>query len=149
MLLEEYKQLVDEVAKINEDEEIPIQKPDEAPVEHEESSEPSDPREAVHNAIEAQVDVANSLIDSIKEAFADNCNRSKKMLNMEDQVKNWEKQARGACQQIVSVVENKKFMPDKTNSSPRAFKKIRNSDSRDLSVIDLCAAIIVFYNSLG
>lgn len=149
MLLEDYHNLVNEITKINEDEEIPIQKPDETPVEHEESSDPADPRENVHNAIEAQVEVANSLISSIEDAFADNCNRSKKMMNMEDQVKNWEKQARGACQQIVSVVENKKFMPDKTNSSPRAYKKIRNSDSRDLSVIDLCAAIIVFYNSLS
>lgn len=146
MLLEEYKKIVNSIAMINEDEEIPVESPE---VEPEENSTKSSSREAVRQAIEPQVDVANSIISSIKDAFEDNCGRTKKIANMEDQVKNWEKQIRGACQQIVSIVQNKNFMIDKSVCSPRAFKKINHSDSRDLSSLDLCAAIIVFYNSLG
>ena len=68
---------------------------------------------------------------------------------MEDQVKNWKKQIRGACDQVVSVVESSGIELTKMNSSPKALTKIKNSTSRDLSVLDLCIAIIVFSNSLG
>ena len=51
MLKEEFYRIVDEVAKINEDEDIPISSPDDIPMEHEESTEPNDPREAVRLAI--------------------------------------------------------------------------------------------------
>lgn len=148
MLLEEYKDLIDQISMINEDEEIPIAKPEEKPVEKEDSTDPANPRQAVSEAIKAQVEIASSMIDSIKDAFEDECGQTKKIGNMEDQIKNWEKTIRGACQQIVAVVENKKFVIDKTVCSPRAYKKIQNSSSRDLSVLDLCAAIIVFHNSL-
>ena len=67
---------------------------------------------------------------------------------MEEQIKNWEKQIRGACQQVISMVDMKKFdVTDKMKCSPRAYKTISNYDSRDRSTLDLCAAIIVFKNS--
>lgn len=149
MLKEEFYRIVNEVAKINEDEDIPISSPDDIPMEHEESTEPNDPREAVRLAIEPQVEVAKSLITSVTEAYKDDCAKTKKFKEMKQQIKNWEKTLRGACQQIQAVVEAKHFDPTPENSSPIAYKTIRHSSSRDLSALDLCAAIITFYNSLG
>lgn len=146
MINEEFYNIVDSLALINEDEEKPVPTVEE--VEKEEKTK-SDPRADVKKSIEPQVDVANSVITSIKDAFEDNCDQSKKIANMEDQIKNWEKTIRGACEQIVITVKNKGLKIDKTICSPRAFKKISNSSSRDLSVLDLCASIIVFFNSLG
>lgn len=148
MLLEEFKNIVEDLSKINEDEDIPVSSPDEMPVEEEETSEPSDVRASVRKAIEPSVQVAKSIIAAIGECAA-NIGDSKKMKDQEQQVKNFEKQAKGACQQVVSVVEAKSFIPDKTNSSPRAYKLIRHNDSRDVDAVKLSLAIITFYNSLG
>lgn len=148
MLLEEFKNIVEDLSKINEDEDIPVSSPDEIPVEEEETSEPSDVRASVRKAIEPSVQVAKSIIAAIGECAA-NIGDSKKMKDQEQQVKNFEKQAKGACQQVVSVVEAKSFIPDKTNSSPRAYKLIRHNDSRDVDAVKLSLAIITFYNSLG
>ena len=124
----------------------------------------------VKEAIKPQVDIANSMIDSLKDAYADNCNNSKELSVMIDQIKNWEKTIRGACQSIVDTVNNKKLF--KTNDdgtwvkgengkylawngkqinkvfSPKAFSWIKDNGSRDRSTLDLCAAIIIFYNSI-
>ena len=103
----------------------------------------------LYNELAPEVMVANSIITSIYNAFTNNCNNNKKMNEYFDQVKNWEKQARGACQQVMSVIEASNF--DTTNTaicSPKAYKTIVNYNSRDRSAIDLCAAIIVFRNSL-
>lgn len=124
----------------------------------------------VKDAIKPQVDIANSMIDSLKDAYADNCNNSKELSVMTDQIKNWEKTIRGACQSIVDTVNNKKLF--KTNEdgtwvkgengkylawngkqinkvfSPKAFSWIKDNGSRDRSTLDLCAAIIIFYNSI-
>lgn len=149
MLNEEFYKIVDEIAKLNEDEDIPISAPDEVPVEHEESTEPSDPRAAVRQAIEPQLEVATSIIESAATAFQNKCDETKRYKQVKEQIKNWEKTLRGACQQIVAVVQAKNFVPEPTNSSPIAFKTIRECSSRDVSVLDLAAAIITFYNSLG
>lgn len=159
MLKDELNGLIDEIYKMNEDAEDPSTEPvKEEPVEQPAEEKPAEPeqkpssdvRSDIRSSIESGVNIAKSIIlESIPTAFKDNCGKSKKIGTMEEQIKNWEKTIRGTCQQIVSVVENKNFIPDKTNCSPRAYKKIRMSDSRDLSVLDLCAAIIVFHNSLG
>ena len=78
MLNEEFYKIVDEIAKINEDEDIPISAPDEVPVEHEESTEPSDPRAAVRQAIEPQLEVATSIIESASSAFQNKCDETKR-----------------------------------------------------------------------
>jgi hypothetical protein len=152
----EYNSIIDEICKINEDaEDTP------APVEpehHEHAEEKiseqhehtTDIRSDIRSSIDSGVNIAKTImLESIPTAFKNECEKSKKIAVMEDQIKNWEKTVRGACQQIVTIVENKNFIPDSTNCSPRAYKKIRHWDSRDLSVLDLCAAIIVFHNSLG
>ena len=127
----------------------------------EETSE-ENPRDAMREAIKPQVDVANSTISSIKDAFSDNCNNAKQYTNFEEQIKNWEKTIRGAAQQILSINDNKKFIirnsegkyeawdkrPVKKVCDPKSFGVILQNDSRDLDVIKLCAAIILFYNSL-
>ena len=77
---------------------------------------------------------------------------------MEDQIKSWENQVHGACEQIIKTVEAKdgsvdrpeSIVNDSSKCSPRAFNKyIKNYTSRDYSTLNLCAAIIVFYNSLA
>lgn len=103
----------------------------------------------IYNDISPEVMVANSIITAIYNSFTNNCDNRKKMNEYFDQVKNWEKQARGACQQVMSIVEASNFDTTNTaNCSPKAYKTIVNHDSRDRSAIDLCAAIIIFRNSL-
>lgn len=103
----------------------------------------------IYNDISPEVMVANSIITAIYNSFTNNCDNRKKMNEYFDQVKNWEKQARGACQQVMSIVEASNFDTTNTaNCSPKAYKTIVNYNSRDRSAIDLCAAIIIFRNSL-
>lgn len=103
----------------------------------------------LYNDISPQVMIANSIIAAIYNSFINNCDNKKKMNDYFDQVKSWEKQARGACQQVMSIVESSNFdTTDTANCSPKAYKTIVNYDSRDRSAVDLCAAIIIFRNSL-
>jgi len=103
----------------------------------------------LYNDLAPEVMVANSIITSIYNSFVDNCNNSKKMKDYFAQVKNWEKEARGACQQVISIIEASNFDTKNTAiCSPKAYKTIVNYLSRDRSAIDLCAAIIIFRNSL-
>lgn len=156
MLLEEYKSIIDGVWMVNEDHEIEIESPDIMPKKHKEHHEDettdnkpdqSNKRAVIADAIKPQVEVAKAVLKSIGQT-AEN-DGSKKMGDQEAQIKNFEKQIRGACQQVVSVVEGKGFAVDKHNSSPRAYKFIKHSDSRDADAIKLAQAIITFYNSLG
>lgn len=150
MLSEEFEKIVLNIARLNEDQETVVPPlPDDGPVENEESVTPADPREAIREAIAPQVEVAQSVITSVSSAFADKCDDEKRYKQVKAQIKNWEKTLRGSCQQIVAVVNQKGFTPDPTNSSPIAFSTISDSSSRDVSVLDLAAAIITFYNSLG
>jgi hypothetical protein len=103
----------------------------------------------LYNDISPEVMVANSIITAIYNSFTNNCDNRKRMNEYFDQVKNWEKQARGACQQVMSIVEASNFDTTNTaNCSPKAYKTIVNYNSRDRSAVDLCAAIIIFRNSL-
>ena len=150
MLNEEFEKIVLNIARLNEDQETVVPPlPDDGPVENEESVPSSDPREAIRQAIAPQVEVAQSVITSVGSAFAEKCDEEKRYKQVKTQIKNWEKTLRGACQQIVAVVNQKGFTPEPTNSSPIAFSTISDSSSRDVSVLDLAAAIITFYNSLG
>jgi hypothetical protein len=193
MLNEEFYDLVDKLALINEDaEEKPVkpvsveelekasneEKPKEGETKEGEAKETQETEtddsenisKAVKDAIKPQVDVASSIINSLKDAYADNCNSSKELSVMTDQIKNWEKTIRGACQTIVDTVKNKKlFKTDADGNwvkgengkylawngkqinkvfSPKAFSWLKDNGSRDRSTLDLCAAIMVFYNSI-
>lgn len=162
MVNEEFYSLVESLALINEDGEEKVITPEEME-EKESDEETSDqnPRDAVREAIKPQVDIANSTITSIKDAFSDNCNNAKSLETMETQIKNWETTIHGACRTIVSVVESKGLIKKENGKyiawdgrelkkicAPRAYKKIMHEDSRDMSTLDLSAAIIIFYNSL-
>jgi len=154
MLKEDFYKLIDSLNLVNEDEEIPIKtvseiEQEEKDKEKPETSESKDTRTQIKEEIEPQVEASMALIETIKLAFENKCDKTKKILNMEDQIKSWEKQMRGVCEQVVHVVEGKDFVVDKTVCSPRAYKKIANNTSRDMSVLDLCSAVIVFSNSLG
>ena len=103
----------------------------------------------LYNDLAPEAMVANSIITAIYNSFVNNCDNNKKMNEYFDQVKNWEKQARGACQQIMSIIEASNFdTTNIANCSPKAYKTIVNYNSRDRSAVDLCAAIIIFRNSL-
>ena len=113
------------------------------------NASPSTVASKIYNDISPEVMVANSIITAIYNSFTNNCDNRKRMNEYFDQVKNWEKQARGACQQVMSIVEASNFDTTNTaNCSPKAYKTIVNYNSRDRSAVDLCAAIIIFRNSL-
>lgn len=103
----------------------------------------------LYNQLAPEVSVANSVITAIYNSFVNNCDNNKKMKDYFSMVKSWEQQIRGACKQVMSVVEASNF--DTTNTaicSPKAYKTLVNHNSRDRSAIDLAAAIIIFRNSL-
>lgn len=103
----------------------------------------------LYNQLAPEVSVANSVITAIYNAFVNNCDNNKKMKDYFSMVKSWEQQIRGACKQVMSIVEASNF--DTTNTaicSPKAYKTLVNHNSRDRSAIDLAAAIIIFRNSL-
>ena len=103
----------------------------------------------LYNQLAPEVSVANSVITAIYNSFVNNCDNNKKMKDYFSMVKSWEQQIRGACKQVMSIVEASNF--DTTNTaicSPKAYKTLVNHNSRDRSAIDLAAAIIIFRNSL-
>lgn len=103
----------------------------------------------LYNQLAPEVSIANSVITAIYNSFVNNCDNSKKMKDYFSMVKSWEQQVRGACKQVMAIIEASNF--DTTNTaicSPKAYKTIVNYDSRDRSAIDLAAAIIIFRNSL-
>jgi len=169
MLLDEYKSLVENLAFLNEDGETEVKSAEEMDKEVEKQKDGADagedgknPRQLVHEQIKPQVDIAMSTINSIKDAYADNCNNTKELSTMIEQIKNWESTIRGACRTIAAAVESKKMIKKNENGkyvawdgrelkkicSGKAYGMIINEDSRDRSTLDLAAAIIVFYNSL-
>ena len=83
--------------------------------------------------------------------------QTKRMNDAIDQIQSWEQTIHGACEQIIKTVEAKDGSVDRPESivnnsakcSPKAFNKyIKNYTSRDYGVLELAAAVIVFYNSL-
>lgn len=103
----------------------------------------------LYNQLAPEVSVANSVITAVYNSFVNNCDNNKKMKDYFSMVKSWEQQIRGACKQVMSIIEASNF--DTTNTaicSPKAYKTIVNYNSRDRSAIDLAAAIIIFRNSL-
>ena len=103
----------------------------------------------LYNQLAPEVSVANSVITAVYNSFVNNCDNSKKMKDYFSMVKSWEQQVRGACKQVISIIEASNF--DTTNTaicSPKAYKTIVNYNSRDRSAIDLADAIIIIRNSL-
>jgi len=152
MLQEDLNKIINKFAGINEDYEMTIEKPEE------DNSARNNKRKLIRDAIKPQVDIALSVIQSIQTAFNDNCDQSKKISDMEEQIRSWEQQLHGACDQIIKTIEAKDGSIEKPDSvvnnssacSPRAFNKyIKNNTSRDYSSLNLAAAIIIFYNSLA
>lgn len=112
-----------------------------------ESSKKQSPRKKLKKMIEPQVEIATSVMSSITMAF-ENLD-SKKYSDIEEQIKSFEKQIKGACQQVISSAEISKFdTSNEKKCSPKAYEKITQYDSRDRSTLDLAAAIIVFNNSI-
>lgn len=105
------------------------------------------PRERMHELVKPQVEIAKQVIQSVNDAFSNIT--TKKYNDMLVQLKNLEKQIRGACQQIISEVESIDFdTNDNMICSPKAYSVINEYDSRDRSVLELVSAIVVFSNSL-
>lgn len=157
MTQEDYIKLVESVAGMNKDYKIVVEDTDldtnfdEKPVE-------KNIRQEIRDAIKPQVEIADALITTIKDAFADNLDQTNRMDDAIEQVQSWEKTIHGACEQILKTVESKDGSIDRPESivndsgkcSPKAFNKyIKNYTSRDYGVLQLAAAIMVFYNSLN
>lgn len=156
MIQEDYEKLVEHIAGINNDykivvEDVDLDSYDDKPKE-------KNSRQEIRDAIKPQVDIALSLITTIKDGFEDNMDRTKRMNDAMDQIQSWEKTIHGACEQILKTVEAKdgsvdrpeSIVNDSSKCSPKAFNKyIKNYTSRDYGVLELAAAIMVFYNSLS
>lgn len=133
----------------------PVQEPAPAPAPEPASSqeasqeEHKSPRESLADKIKAQKDVAVGIIDGIHSAFQDSCSHTTKYDAMGDQIKNFEKQIRGACEQVIAMVEQEKFdWRNWDNCSPKSYNVITKYKDRDFDVLKLSAAVIIFYNSL-
>lgn len=157
MIQEDYIKLVESVAGMDKDYKIVVEDTDldtnfdEKPVE-------KNIRQEIRDAIKPQVEIADALITTIKDAFADNFDQTNRMDDAIEQVQSWEKTIHGACEQILKTVESKdgsidrpeSIVNDSSKCSPKAFNKyIKNYTSRDYGVLQLAAAIMVFYNSLN
>lgn len=113
------------------------------------SGDSASKRASVAEKIKPQYELAKSVIEGINKAFADDCAKTTKYDAMGDQIKNFEKQIRGACQQTMTIVQQENFDWHNYNiCSPKSFKCITLYKDRDLDVLKLSAGIIIFYNSL-
>jgi hypothetical protein len=123
--------------------------PEPAPAQEAPQEEHKSLRESLADKIKAQKDVAVGIIDGIHSAFQDSCAHTTKYNAMGDQIKNFEKQIRGACEQVIAMVEQEKFdWRNWDNCSPKSYNVITKYKERDLDVLKLSAAVIIFYNSL-
>jgi hypothetical protein len=153
---EDFEKLVENIASMDKDYKIVVEDVDVGETE----SQPvqKDVRTEIREAIKPQVDIVASLITTIKDAFEDNLDQTKRMNDAIDQNQSWEQTIRGACEQVIKTVEAKDGSVDRPESitqnsskcSPKAFNKfIKNYTSRDYGVLQLAQAIMVFYNSLA
>lgn len=158
MIQEDFNKLVENLAGLNNDYKIIIEETDLTIDADDENIKSTDIRTEIRDAIKPQVEIASSLILTIKSAFDDEMGQTKRMDDAIDQVQSWEQTIHGACEQILKTVESKDGSIDRPESivndsgkcSPKAFNKyIKNYTSRDYGVLQLAAAIIVFYNSLS
>ena len=157
MLTEEFEKIIDSLKNMTEDYKIIVEDND-LDVEGAVEDTGKNMNEIIRDAIKPQVDIANSVITSIDSGFNDTIAQTKRMKDALDQIQSWEKQIHGACEQVVSIVESKdgnidrpeSIVNDSSKCSSMAFNKyIKNYTSRDYDTLQLAAAIIVFYNSLG
>ena len=127
----------------------PAPAPEPASSQEASQEEHKSPRESLADKIKAQKDVAVGIIDGIHSAFQDSCAHTTKYDAMGDQIKNFEKQIRGACEQVIAMVEQEKFdWRNWDNCSPKSYNVITKYKDRDFDVLKLSAAVIIFYNSL-
>lgn len=156
MIQEDYEKLITNIASMDNDYKIVVEDTDLDNV----SDEPKakDVRAEIRDAIKPQVDIVASLITTIKDAFEDNLDQTKRMNDAIEQNQSWEQTIRGVCEQIIKSVESKDGSIDRPESivqnsakcSPKAFNKfIKNYTSRDYGVLQLAQAVMVFYNSLS
>lgn len=155
MLQEDFENLVTKLASMDNDYKIVVEDVD---VNGDTETVQKDIRTEIREAIKPQVEIVASLITTIKDAFEDNLDQTKRMNDAIDQNQSWEQTIRGACEQVIKSVEAKDGSIDRPESitqdsakcSPKAFNKfIKNYTSRDYGVLQLAQAIMVFYNSLG
>lgn len=155
MLQEDYEKLITKLASMDDDYKIVVEDVD---VNDTSETVQKDIRTEIREAIKPQVDIVASLITTIKDAFEDNLDQTKRMNDAIDQNQSWEQTIRGACEQVIKSVEAKdgsidrpeSITQDSSKCSPKAFNKfIKNYTSRDYGVLQLAQAIMVFYNSLA
>jgi hypothetical protein len=127
----------------------PVEAPKAEPQDAPKEEKPKSLRETLADKIKPQMESALSIVNGIQTAFQDRCANTTKYDAMGDQIKNFEKQIRGACEQVIAMVEQEKFdWKNWDNCSPKSYNVITKYKDRDFDVLKLSAAVIVFYNSL-
>lgn len=156
MLQEDYEKLINNIASMDNDYKIVVEDTDLDNATDEPKQK--DVRAEIRDTIKPQVDIVASLITTIKDAFEDNLDQTKRMNDAIEQNQSWEQTIRGVCEQIIKSVESKdgsidrpeSIVQDSSKCSPKAFNKfIKNYTSRDYGVLQLAQAVMVFYNSLA
>lgn len=127
----------------------PVEAPKAEPQDAPKEEKPKSLRETLAEKIKPQMEAAVSIVNGIQTAFQDRCANTTKYDAMGDQIKNFEKQIRGACEQVIAMVEQEKFdWKNWDNCSPKSYNVITKYKDRDFDALKLSAAVIVFYNSL-
>lgn len=106
-------------------------------------------RNALAAKIKPQYEVAKAVVEGIHQAFQNDCGKVTKYDTMGKQIKQFEAQIRNACKTAISIVEQSHFdVHNWDNCSPKSYKGITLHSDRDMDMLKLCAAMIIFYNSL-
>lgn len=89
------------------------------------------------------------VLKSINTAFANSYAGLRKYKQFDEQMKAWQKQVKGTCDSIMNKVKQTGFnSADNTVCSPMAYNILSDSTNRDIDMLELCGACIIFYNSL-
>lgn len=89
------------------------------------------------------------ILKSINNSFMNSYNSLRKYANFDEQIKAWQKQVKGVCDSIMTKVQHSGFNTSDTQScSPMAYNVLADSNNRDIDMLELCGACIIFYNSL-
>jgi hypothetical protein len=125
-------------------------KPDESTTEIKNDKEDNNtPGIALRKVIEPERDSVQLILQSINSSFDKSYNGLRKYKPFAEQFKAWEKQVKGACDSIMNKVKQNAFDPSDTNAcSPMAYNVLADSTNRDVNMLELCGACIIFYNSL-
>jgi hypothetical protein len=115
----------------------------------EETINENSPGMLLKKIIEPEKNAIQLVLESINSSYINSYNGLRKYKPFDEQFKAWKKQVKGTCDSIMNKVKQNAFDPsDKTACSPMAYNVLADSSNRDIDMLELAGACIIFYNSL-